>query len=535
MAKAKRERNKKSQLGQFLTPAELSEKIVNEYTFKIDDKILEPSFGKGSFLFPIIDKLLELHNSSTSVALDYIFENNLYGVEYDERFFNAFVQEVKEKYNHEVKNHNLKNNDFFKESYEIEFDWIIGNPPFGGTFDTELEDELDKKYGRRHDEKIKKETYSFFIVSCVERLKEEGKLIFICSDTFLTINTMKGLRNFLIKSGHNKIHNLDKFSDETQYGMVVLEHTRPEDNLFFVDDKKYEVRDVYKFPNISFSPENIKYFDGEKIGEYFFCTSGMTVGKNEYFIKKIEDGKITEKYEYSFFEEPITLEKEIQKARLNTLSSAKKNEIRIKEIEGQTQRNIKITKREIPEVLQIPHKDYCYYNKSNSKELYQKPTHVVYWKNEGDAVCTFKKSGNWYLHGVGGQPHFGKAGFTWSLISTKIKPRYLPEGYVFDSGAPVGVLRDGVDCDEIYFVIGWLYTKKATDILKSSLNHTRNIQSKDIERMPYPFWVSAENKEKAIRVVKENIENIKADQPVQEGFDDAVETLYEFPHTKKSK
>ena len=43
------------------------------------------------------------------------------------------------------------------------YDWIIGNPPFGGTIAPDIQDNLDDLYGFRHGRKIKKETYAFFI------------------------------------------------------------------------------------------------------------------------------------------------------------------------------------------------------------------------------------------------------------------------------------------------------------------------------------------------------------------------------------
>ena len=110
------------------------------------------------------------------------------------------------------------------------------------------------------------------------------------------------------------------------------------------------------------------------------------------------------------------------------------------------------------------------------------------------------------MHGVGGGNFFNKEGLTWRLISDDIRCRYLPSGYILDSGAPVGVLKTGIDTDELYFIIGWLNTNLATDILKTIINHTRNIQSKDVERMPYPYWVSIENKQKIILVVKSIID-----------------------------
>ncbi len=51
------------------------------------------------------------------------------------------------------------------------FDLIVGNPPFGGTFDPEIEDTLDARLGRRFGIKVKKETYAFFIVACIDLLR----------------------------------------------------------------------------------------------------------------------------------------------------------------------------------------------------------------------------------------------------------------------------------------------------------------------------------------------------------------------------
>jgi hypothetical protein len=80
--------------------------------------------------------------------------------------------------------------------------------------------------------------------------------------------------------------------------------------------------------------------------------------------------------------------------------------------------------------------------------------------------------------------------------------RYLPAGFILDSGAPCAFLREGVQDDELYFILGWTCTDLATAILKSVINHTRNIQSKDVERLPYPFWVEGPAKSTATDAVK---------------------------------
>jgi hypothetical protein len=132
---------------------------------------------------------------------------------------------------------------------------------------------------------------------------------------------------------------------------------------------------------------------------------------------------------------------------------------------------------------------------------------VIYWKDDGDAVMTYKKTGNWYLNGVGGGKHFKREGLTWQLISSRINMKYLPPGYILDSGAPCAFLRSGIPKEELWFILGWTLTETATKILKTVINHTKNIQSKDIERLPYPWWVSQSAKKRIISLVRSCVKN----------------------------
>ena len=174
----------------------------------------------------------------------------------------------------------------------------------------------------------------------------------------------------------------------------------------------------------------------------------------------------------------------------------------MQERRGETKRNVRVIKRDVPLTLHFPHPDYKLYNKSNSNIVYAPPTHIVYWKNDGDAVMTFRMNGNWYLRGVGGQKFFGREGLTWQLISTKLNMKYLPAGYILDSGAPCAFLRDGIEPDELYFIFAWTLTPLATKILKQVINHTVNIQGKDVERLPYPWWVEPATKQYIVTTIK---------------------------------
>ena len=64
-----------------------------------------------------------------------------------------------------------------------------------------------------------------------------------------------------------------------------------------------------------------KYFTGATVGDKMVATSGMTIGKNDLFLRQITDGRVLEPYKFGFTDRPITLEREISRARLGKLSA----------------------------------------------------------------------------------------------------------------------------------------------------------------------------------------------------------------------
>lgn len=164
MSESKFNRTKKKQLGQFMTPINLSKLLIEKRQYQLTDKILEPSFGEGSFLIAIIEKLLNLYdNMSIQEKMDKIFEHNLYGVEMDEELYNKAIQNIENRFNCKIKTDNLINDDFFNVNFDIKFNYCEGNPPFGGTFETKFGEKLDKLYGKRNDEKNKKKKHIHFL------------------------------------------------------------------------------------------------------------------------------------------------------------------------------------------------------------------------------------------------------------------------------------------------------------------------------------------------------------------------------------
>jgi len=503
-----------------MTPAALVSSVLSEPNIILtrQSKILEPSLGEGAFIFGFIEKLLPLYPNSISRAQKVlmILERNIFGVEYDKELFGKFEKAVLDEYKIDLDRvkHNFFVGDFFDYKAPVKFDYIIGNPPFGGSFNPVTEDALDKQYGQWKQWKIKKETYAFFTVACLQLLEDNGVLSFILSDTFLTISTMEGLRQFSFNQGAIDVKTLNYFSEETQYGMAVLNVSKGK-HLEYIkfNDAKIALKDIENTPNYSWkiSGDYNKYFGDKRLSDYIIASSGMTVGKNELFLRKINtNNSISETYDFKVGEQKITLADEVKRARLGKISEGRRVEIIESEKVGKTRKVMDITPKAVPVKISLPNKNYRFYNKATNACYYKKPKAVIYWANDGEAVYTFKKSGPWYLHGVGGKPFFKKEGLTWNLIATSIKARYLPEGYILDSGAPVAILKPEVSKDELWFILGWINTKLATDILKVVINHTKNIQGKDIEKMPYPVWVNKANKSKAIKLVQELVSGLES-------------------------
>jgi hypothetical protein len=520
MSVARLSRDRKRQLGQFFTPSSTAEGIVRRLTLLPTHRILEPSFGEGAFIFQILDALAENMSVADLTAWS---QHHLFGCEIDKKAFATFTDKWLKTGRGPVPA-GLEHGDFFRWmppraeraaatnrqqyfSASLEtFDLVIGNPPFGGSIDPAIQDELDGIFGMRDSRKIKKETYAFFIVKCVDLLRPGGKLVIICSDTILTIPTMTGLRAWLQDRCTVDIsHVPGSFSDTNQDMVLITACKRSmESRRVTVFGNDLSLDEIDSTPNRSWkvNSELARYFTGVHVGDKMIASSGMTIGNNDLFLRRIVEGYIDEPYDFSFGQQRITVANELARARLGKVSPARLRQVAEQEARGDTEDVVVFTKRDTPLRVRLPHPDYRFYNKASSRIGYGEAEWVIFWRDDGNYVYTFKKTGNWYLHGVGGMKHFGREGLTWSLIAPRLYARYLPPGYILDSGAPCAFLRSGVQQNELFFILGWALTDLCTRILKDVLNHTRNIQSKDFERLPYPSWVSPQAKAEAIRRVQ---------------------------------
>ncbi len=199
-------------LGQFYTPQEIVNYMINYLNIKPDSKILDPTCGCGVFLVNAYNFLKRLNKNAL---------NNIYGVDLNDSAtkitrINLWLRNgqnteslrILEKNirtgNSIVGNKKIDNKafDWEKEFSEIlkdgGFDFIIGNPPY-----------VTLKNGRDYD--INESIYSkiangstnaasLVIAKSFELLKDGGIMAFVLPKTLLRVNSYSRLRAFLLEN-----------------------------------------------------------------------------------------------------------------------------------------------------------------------------------------------------------------------------------------------------------------------------------------------------------------------------------------------
>ena len=228
MSVANLTRSAKKQRGEFLTPRRLAEALVADLPIDAGTSILEPSMGDGSFLLPLARRLAESGNGRQS--------GGVWGAEIDGALYRKSAENVRRTVPGAADRTHLFHGDFFS-SQPASRGWVPWRPG--------------------------------------------GRLRFICSDTILTIPTMRGLREFLRARGDVDVERIDRFSYETTYPMVTLDFTllgKP--GRVHVDGRELPARDVQRTRNASWGlrPEFTRYFGGPVLGGYMTASSGMILG-----------------------------------------------------------------------------------------------------------------------------------------------------------------------------------------------------------------------------------------------------------------
>lgn len=180
-----------------------------------EKRLLEPSFGGGQFLLPIVKRLISSwkRTHSQSSARE-VLGPAIRAVELHHETFDATREAVIDWLIHEELSNKtaidladrwLVQGDFLLASLEGEFDFVVGNPPYvrQELIPTPLLAEYRRRYQTIYD---RADLYIPFIERSLLLLAQNGCLGFICADRWMKNRYGGPLRNLVAEQFHLKIY-----------------------------------------------------------------------------------------------------------------------------------------------------------------------------------------------------------------------------------------------------------------------------------------------------------------------------------------
>lgn len=173
--------------------------------------ILEPSFGAGSFLAPIIERLIASWRSRASHDANWLaIKDSIRAVE----LHKATFEETKAKVAEILRAHNapkdaiealtnawLLQGDYLTEEFENRFDFVVGNPPYIRL--ENIPSALLQHYRSTfHTMFDRADIYIPFIEKSLSLLENGGHLGFICADRWIKNKYGGPLRKFVSEQFH---------------------------------------------------------------------------------------------------------------------------------------------------------------------------------------------------------------------------------------------------------------------------------------------------------------------------------------------
>ncbi len=180
-----------------------------------EKRVLEPSFGAGDFLLPIIERLLSAWRAARPKGGSFKeLSDAIRAVELHHDTYRNTYAAVIELLKHEgmkantaqaLTDHWLSQGDFLLAPLEEEFDFVVGNPPYvrQELIPAPLLAEYRIRFETIYD---RADIYIPFIERSLKVLSEGGMLGFICADRWMKNRYGGPLRSLVSESFHLKIY-----------------------------------------------------------------------------------------------------------------------------------------------------------------------------------------------------------------------------------------------------------------------------------------------------------------------------------------
>lgn len=190
---------------QIFTPKENVIQLLNWVGYRKNlygKKIIENSCGDGQILIEIVHRYIKdcIKNNMSLKKIKIGLENDIYGAEIDSIHYQKCIynlNNVAQTYNITDVKWNIIQRDILQENLNIEFDYVVGNPPY---IKYKLLDEATRDFVRKNFEvcSIGKFDYCYaFIEHGIKNLKKNGKMAYLIPNSIFKNVFAEQLRNYI--------------------------------------------------------------------------------------------------------------------------------------------------------------------------------------------------------------------------------------------------------------------------------------------------------------------------------------------------
>ena len=296
---------------QIFTPLENVNELLDWVGYEKDlygKKILEPTFGKGNILIKIVERYILncLSLNFTVKKIKHGLENDVYGIEYDKKYFNMCLKSLNElagKYKITNVKWNLFCGDSLKFDYDVKFDFVVGNPPY---ISYRLLDLETRQFVRNKFSVCSKGKFDYcyaFIESSINNLAKNGQLAFLLPGSIFKNVFSQNLRNFIIDDlveihdyGSRKLFNEEadgtKRNILTSSSVIIIKKESKNKSIRYFNEEDNSFFDISKSllaKKWIFVQENFNKKGKYRFGDYFKVANSIATLYNKAFLVDMND------------------------------------------------------------------------------------------------------------------------------------------------------------------------------------------------------------------------------------------------------
>lgn len=336
-------------LGQYMTPTGIVNIILDSIGYfgekTLTKRIIEPSFGDGSFLLEILERIIHYcqYKGIDEIKIKEYIEQNVFGIEIDSDLYAECIK----KLNSLLEAYNIPSVDWNKNLYLGDtllkfkdfintFDFVVGNPPYIRihNLDERTRDFIKNKNNFNFGDGTT-DIYIAFYDLGLQMLKKDGRLGYISPNSFMKNTSQKKFRDFLINNKYIfkifDFKNSKIFDGVDAYTCICILNKNKErilDNVLYREYNMYEIVLEQEFERNFFldmlnekawnlsSYDDLKFLEENKakpikVKNIAIVQNGIATNRDHIFVHKVYDsdgnlwkGKHTDKKTTVYLDAP---------------------------------------------------------------------------------------------------------------------------------------------------------------------------------------------------------------------------------------